>query len=271
VDVTIEVTTTAAGTLTNSASVNSDTIDPNPANNSASQETIVDPLEADLGLTKVDAVDPVIVGDAVTYTLSVINSGPDLAKNVVLTDTLPGTVTFASATPPCNLMGGDVVCNLGDITSGANVDVTIVVTTTEAGTLTNNASVSSDTFDPIPADNSTSETTEVLPACQNCLQVASITFGEPQINGNNFKVFASVAVVDELGNPVPEAVVDITWERPNGTTKPDSEAADGEGIASFNVNGGAGTFIITVEDISLAGYTFDPANSVVLTGEFTTP
>jgi hypothetical protein len=72
-----------------------------------------------------------------------------------------------------------------------------------------------------------------------------------------------VAVVDEYGVPVPEAVVDITWTRPNGSTKVDSEAADGGGIASFNVNGSEGTFTITVNAVTLAGYTFDPDNSVL--------
>ena len=35
----------------------------------------------------------------IIYTIKVTNNGPDTATSVVLTDTLPGSVTFASATP----------------------------------------------------------------------------------------------------------------------------------------------------------------------------
>ena len=96
----------------------------------------------------------------------------------------------------------------------------------------------------------------------NCLRVASITFTfQPQ--GNNYRVFAEVLIVDENAAAVPEAVVAVTWTRPNLSTKSDSQSADGEGIASFNINGSAGGFTLTVDAVSLAGYTFDFDNSVL--------
>jgi hypothetical protein len=103
----------------------------------------------------------------------------------------------------------------------------------------------------------------------DCLRVSEIILStQPQ--GNNASVSATVLVVDENGLPVPEAVVDITWLRPNLSIRLDSEAADGEGIASFNVNGPAGTYTFTVNAITLAGYTFDPVNSVPLSEEIST-
>jgi conserved repeat domain len=44
---------------------------------------------ADLAVTKSDDPDPVIVGTLLTYTLLVTNNGPSVARNAVVTDTLP--------------------------------------------------------------------------------------------------------------------------------------------------------------------------------------
>src|SRR5216117_166809 len=57
------------------------------------------PDPADLSVTKSDSPDPVNTGAVLTYTIRVHNAGPDPATNTVLTDSLPGGVTFISATP----------------------------------------------------------------------------------------------------------------------------------------------------------------------------
>ena len=159
-----------AGTLTNVASASSDTGDPNGANNSDAEVTTVEPLsvpQADLAVSKVDAVDPVTEGDDVTYDVTVSNGGPDAAENVVLSDDLPAGVTFVSATPSqgtCSEAGGVVTCDLGDLGNGGSADVSIVVNAPTAGTLTNVASASSDTGDPNGANDSDDEVTTVEPS-----------------------------------------------------------------------------------------------------------
>lgn len=159
VDVTIVVTPTAPGTITNTALVSSEELDPNPNNNTATQDTTVVAASADLQLTKTDSPDPAIVNQNLTYTLTVTNNGPQSAQNVVLTDTLPAAVTFVSASAPCTQAGGIVNCDLGTLASGAQTVITIVVTPTAEGSLTNTATVSSSTADPNPANNSASATT----------------------------------------------------------------------------------------------------------------
>src|SRR5262249_14945279 len=87
-----------AGTIiTNTATIDSDTDDPDLSNNS--DETSVPPQSADLAVTKtVDNARP-NVGDVVTFTVTVTNSGPDAATGVIVTDPLPAGLRFVGATP----------------------------------------------------------------------------------------------------------------------------------------------------------------------------
>jgi uncharacterized repeat protein (TIGR01451 family) len=120
--------------------------------------------QADLSVTKEDAVDPVLVGDAVVYTVTVSNGGPDPALNVSLTDNLPAGVAFTSAKADpgsCSKAGSTVTCVLGDISSGASANVVIVVATTAPDTLTNTVTVTSLITDPNPTDNHDKEQTSV--------------------------------------------------------------------------------------------------------------
>jgi uncharacterized repeat protein (TIGR01451 family)/CSLREA domain-containing protein len=124
---------------------------------------LIQPLapEADLEISKVDSPDPVTVGENLTYTITVTNRGPDAAANVVVTDTLPSGVTFVSASPECVHVAGVVTCNLGNIPAGGSVTITIVVTPTAPGTISNTARVTSDTLDPNTDNSSDEEPTEV--------------------------------------------------------------------------------------------------------------
>jgi uncharacterized repeat protein (TIGR01451 family)/CSLREA domain-containing protein len=123
---------------------------------------------ADLAITKADSPDPVGLGNNLTYTLTVKNNGLDAATAVQVTDTLPASVTFVSASSSqgtCSVSGAaTVMCALGNLANGATATVTIVVKTTVAGSITNHATVSSSTSDPTPANDSADESTSVEPA-----------------------------------------------------------------------------------------------------------
>ncbi len=118
---------------------------------------------ADLSVTKVDSPDPVTVGQNLTYTLTVTNSGPDPATGVTLDDTLPGGVSFVSATPSQGTCTGTstVSCNLGGLASSASAQVAIVVTPTVPGPLTNQARVTADQDDPDSTDTTATADTTV--------------------------------------------------------------------------------------------------------------
>jgi uncharacterized repeat protein (TIGR01451 family) len=131
------------------------------ANSAAAAAT--DP--ADLSLTLSDSPDPVATGATLTYTAKVHNAGPDPATNTMVTDALPGGVTFVSATTAggtCTRTGSKVVCDLGTVTTTADRTITLRTTVTKkSGQLSSSASVTSDVTDPSQGNNLDTETTTI--------------------------------------------------------------------------------------------------------------
>ena len=115
-----------------------------------------DPREADVSVTKADTgFDPVVAGGSITYDIDVTNNDPTTTATLVnLADQLPPTATYTSATPTQGTcaapVAGTLNCALGDIAPGQTVSVSVVVSPQTAGTITNQATVSSVTDDPTP-------------------------------------------------------------------------------------------------------------------------
>src|SRR5437867_4410554 len=112
--------------------------------------------DADLSLTVTDSPDPVMIGNAVTYSTLVINNGPANASGVRVTDTLPAGSSFVSAAASqgsCSQAGGVVTCSLGALNVGASARVTATVTAPNAGRLTNSVAVSGNEADLNSANN----------------------------------------------------------------------------------------------------------------------
>jgi uncharacterized repeat protein (TIGR01451 family) len=120
--------------------------------------------EADLALQS-SASAPAIAGQALTYTLTVVNNGPMGATGVVATAALPLGVVFVSALEnDCQVgPGGLLSCKLGDLDSGVAITFPIVVAVDAGitGTITSTLSVAANERDLNPADNMVSEGTEV--------------------------------------------------------------------------------------------------------------
>ncbi|WMJ80619.1 CARDB domain-containing protein [Clostridium sp. MB40-C1] len=151
------------GTITNTATVSSDVLDPDPTNNTSTIVTQID-TSADLSITKTVNPDPVVAGEQATYTITVNNAGPSDALNVTLTDVIPACIL----NPEFSLDGG-VTFNpwvspyvIGTMAAGATVTILIrgTVDPSCTGTITNTARVDSTTPDPDPTNN---ETTIVTP------------------------------------------------------------------------------------------------------------
>jgi uncharacterized repeat protein (TIGR01451 family) len=118
----------------------------------------------DLVLRIRDSPDPVVVGGAVTYTLSVTNTGPTAATGVLLTNQLPTNavlVSFNSSHGTCTLDGSVLLCDLGTVNVGVSPTVTVILGATNETTLTYRASLVRGEADAALYNNSVTEVTEV--------------------------------------------------------------------------------------------------------------
>lgn len=153
-----------AGTiLTNTATTFSVTEDGNPANNSASVETVVI-TSADIQVSVLDLSDPVQPTGGFVYDISLTNNGPSMARGVVITSVLDSNVTFASISPLCPFNDGLLVCNVGNLAVGGRVRFLLAVVAADVpnGTLlVNTVTATTTTPDPLPENNTASEITIV--------------------------------------------------------------------------------------------------------------
>ena len=92
--------------------------------------------DVELSVTKTDDIDPIGIGETLTYTVTAFNAGPAVANSVVVYDVLDPNVTFVSASDGgfINTDAGDLIpdgavqWNVGGMAAGETVSYTIAVT-----------------------------------------------------------------------------------------------------------------------------------------------
>ena len=121
------------------------------------------PNGADLRLTIKDLPDPATIGKRLSYILTVANPGPGPAANVRVNDSLPRKVALVSATASQGTCSSKapVRCELGSLAGSASATVKIVVRLRARGVISNTATVSAATPDPVTANNSATARTTV--------------------------------------------------------------------------------------------------------------
>lgn len=159
VTVTVNVLQSAAGSITNSASVGGGG-DVTPGNNTGTDVVPVG-ASADLAIVKTGPANG-IPGNNVVYSLVVTNNGPSDASAVVVSDPTPPNLTFVSNSGAC---ATPFPCALGTIAVGASRTITatfgIPANYTAPSPIVNTATVSSATPDPNPANDTSSASTSV--------------------------------------------------------------------------------------------------------------
>ncbi len=152
--------------------------------------TIIQPLRAELALTKTASTNVVNAGQQVGYLITISNAGPDTATNVVVNDTISALGTFVSATPS---QGGftstanSFAWNAGPLAPGASATISALISANAAGFLTNSAAVSSELNDPNAANNAASAVVQILQP------VSPVLSGSGSTNGVFFATFTSVS------------------------------------------------------------------------------
>jgi uncharacterized repeat protein (TIGR01451 family) len=177
------VLATAYPSVSNTATVTTDTSDPVPGDNSATDEVTV-PAQVDLGITKSHGTQPLQVGEHATYTLGVSNAGnTDDPGPVTVTDTLPAGLSYVSGIGDgwsCSATGQVVTCTrAAGLAALGNTSVALVVGVGAAaypGVL-NAATVQSGAEDTNPDNNVAQDPATVLPRYDLSLdkELAAIT------------------------------------------------------------------------------------------------
>jgi len=148
--VTLRVRAQQAGQWTNVVRLAPSPLDPNPANDEATEATVI-LAYAGFRLSQSAAPAPVLVNDSLRYTLVVSNVGPYAVSDAALVDTLPEGVELLSVTNSqgtYSTAGNVVTCELGNLPVDSGVSLTITVTPRAVGSVTNVAVLSSAFADP---------------------------------------------------------------------------------------------------------------------------
>jgi uncharacterized repeat protein (TIGR01451 family) len=135
--------------------------------------TVVTPLLADMGVQQSGTPQAVLTGSTATYSLTVTNSGPNMASEVELVSVLPANTVIASLSDPegwsCAAPGvhvGSLTCTSGVMPAGATasfvVGIAVACSVADGTRLSTSATVGSATEDPSPGNNTVTNTITAL-------------------------------------------------------------------------------------------------------------
>jgi uncharacterized repeat protein (TIGR01451 family) len=204
---------TAPDPILNTATVSTSTIDAIAGNDSDTEST---PLvtSADLAITKTGPAS-VTAGTDLVYTVVVTNNGASDALAASVADSTPPGLSFVSNTGDCTTA---YPCALGAVPAGESRTITTTYSVPAAYTspdpILNTASVSSATADPVPGNDSDTESTPLVTSADVEITKtgpASVTAGQNvvytvTVTNNGVSNAAAVSVAD----PTPSGLVFVS-------------------------------------------------------------
>jgi uncharacterized repeat protein (TIGR01451 family) len=214
-------------------------------------------------------------GQPVKYTFTVTNNGPDPVAGVTLTDVLPATGTFVSATAPSGWTvsapavgrsGTVVVTDTATLAPGANATFTVNLLAPQKGTsgmtLVDTVTDGPTTQDTAPGNNRVSLITKWSPGKPAGVDI----HGQPAngVVGAAIGGPITVAVVDQFGNTVTTSNQLVTLSIATGPA-----GAVLEGTTTVRAVNGVATF--TNVSVSVAGTYTLKATGGKLTPDFSNP
>ncbi len=174
--------------------------------------------KADIQVTKTAVTPSIDRGNQASYGITVRNNGPDTANNVVVTDAIPSGLTFVSSSDNrCSQVGSSIVCNFGNMSNGAQINVTFTFQTSVAtvcGTVPNTATVTTTTQDDNLSNNSSTATIQVICPVSADVQIVK-TAVTPSIDRGNQ---GSYGITVRNNGPDAAANVVVSDPIPSGLT-----------------------------------------------------
>jgi len=168
------------------------TTDPDPDNSVTVMLNTSPNLGADLSVQISATPEPVSVAQQLTYTVQVINSGPQDATNVTLKNTLPSGMSFVSANisqSSCAQASLVVTCTLSKFVSGDSATLMMVAVPSATGTATDTATISGTESDPLIGNNDATHSTRVDPMFTLAVTKSGAGTGAVSDNGGNLGNF----------------------------------------------------------------------------------
>jgi uncharacterized repeat protein (TIGR01451 family) len=174
--------------LTNTATGFGVEYDPEEANNSAVETTLVTTV-ADIAITKQASAESVAAGAVLSYTLSYKNNGLSDAVEVMITDTIPANVEFGgvlSEDPPMESFSFDGTYlvwyqdQIADQATGTIV-FTVTVKPDALGSVINNVEIQSSTYDDNLDNNQDTTVTGI--GTEDLATIWGIVFEDANCNG----------------------------------------------------------------------------------------
>jgi uncharacterized repeat protein (TIGR01451 family) len=260
----------ASPSVTNTASVSTSSPESNLANNSATAITPVsNSAVADLSILKAGPANAAL-NDFVNFTVIVTNIGPNTATNVVISDATPANVVFISNSGGCTTA---YPCTIPSLAANSQVSVVSRYRViADTGTIVNTSSVTSSATDPVPSNNTSSSTVQIIKpvGCPQAPVLNSPVFGttvaSPVIFSWTSIPGATYIVSITSGGTtqtVPTNTNTTTQTLPNGAYSWSVQANGPSGCtatsstASFSVCNVPGTPIPSVVGVTTTGQTYN--------------
>lgn len=192
-------------TISQLFTVNATESDPNSANNSVTVNTSYVAPHVDMAITGTDAPDPVNPDGNITYTINVLNNGPDAASTANFSVILNNTLLFQSMTVPAGWScpsvpvghGASFTCTATNVAASSTSPFTVVLKAGVAQfgvlnqTINELFGVNSPWFDPNNANNNVTISTSYV-APHTDMQIAATDSPDPVAPDGNITYTVTV-------------------------------------------------------------------------------
>ena len=255
----IVVRVNATGNITNNVNVTSNEYD-NETEHNKDNKTIIVNASANLSINKSVNLTNVNYGDYISYTVTVVNNGPDNATGVIVNEKIPNGLVYVSDNSNGKYDPNTGIWNISNLANQEIATLVIVVRVNATGNITNNVNVTSNEYDNETEHNKDNKTIIV-----NASADLSI---KKQVNVILIKVGDQVVYTITVVNNGPDNATNVTVNEflPNGLIIISSNPsigtfANNRWIIGDLANGQSATLILVVYAKTSGNFT----NRVVVT------